>query len=48
MDWCTYGSLMKGIIVWVVVNDAFAIWINLIVGTVLSNLFPDARFFVGM
>jgi hypothetical protein len=32
MDWCTYGSIMKGIIVWVVVvvvvNDAFAIWIN--------------------
>jgi hypothetical protein len=31
MDWCTYGSIMKRIIVWVVVvavNDAFAIWIN--------------------
>jgi hypothetical protein len=30
MDWCTYGSIMKGIIVWivVVVNDAFGIWIN--------------------
>jgi hypothetical protein len=30
MDWFTYGSTMKGIIVWVVVvvNDAFAIWIN--------------------
>jgi hypothetical protein len=34
MDRCTYGSIMKGIIVWivvvvvVVVNDAFGIWIN--------------------
>jgi hypothetical protein len=32
MDWCTYESRMKGVIVWVVVvvvdDDAFAIWIN--------------------
>jgi hypothetical protein len=30
MEWCTYESRMKGVIVWVVgvVDDAFAIWIN--------------------
>ncbi len=51
MDWCTDGSIMKGIIVWVVVvvvNDCCCNLDQLIVGTVLSNLFPDAQFFVRM